>query len=147
MIIRVDDEVDASICDNLLTKLIQDEKKYNDYIDDNFVVKDYFKNVIKDEKNILLCYKEDEIIKGYIYLKNINEDNKSGYLIDGLYVLEEYRNNGIAKELINSSLSILKSKNINFIDVNTMYKNKEANNLYKSFGFNEFKVSYRMNLE
>ena len=147
MIIRVDDEVDASICDNLLTKLIQDEKKYNDYIDDNFVVKDYFKNVIKDEKNILLCYKEDEIIKGYIYLKNINEDNKSGYLIDGLYVLEEYRNNGIAKELINSSLSILKSKNINFIDVNTMYKNKEANNLYKSLGFNEFKVSYRMNLE
>ena len=147
MIIRVDDEVDASICDNLLTKLIQDEKKYNDYIDGNFVVKDYFKNVIKDEKNILLCYKEDEIIKGYIYLKNINEDNKSGYLIDGLYVLEEYRNNGIAKELINSSLSILKSKNINFIDVNTMYKNKEANNLYKSLGFNEFKVSYRMNLE
>lgn len=147
MIIRVDDEVDASICDNLLTKLIQDEKKYNDYIDDNFVVKDYFKNVIKDEKNILLCYKEDEIIKGYIYLKNINEDNKNGYLIDGLYVLEEYRNNGIAKELINSSLSILKSKNINFIDVNTMYKNKEANNLYKSLGFNEFKISYRMNLE
>ena len=147
MIIRINDEVGASICDNLLTKLIQDEKKYNDYIDDNFVVKDYFKNVIKDEKNILLCYKEDEIIKGYIYLKNIIEDNKSGYLIDGLYVLEEYRNNGIAKELINSSLSILKSKNINFIDVNTMYKNKEANNLYKSFGFNEFKISYRMNLE
>ena len=147
MIFRVNNEVDASICDNLLTKLIQDEKKYNDYIDDNFVVKDYFKNVIKDEKNILLCYKEDEIIKGYIYLKNINEGNKNGYLIDGLYVLEEYRNNGIAKELINSSLSILKSKNINFIDVNTMYKNKEANNLYKSLGFTEFKISYRMNLE
>ena len=134
MIIRINNEVDASICDTLLTKLIQDEKKYNDYIDDNFVVKDYFKNVIKDNYQNIWWFQ-------FFFLP------LHGYLIDGLYVLEEYRNNGIAKELINSSLSILKSKNINFIDVNTMYKNKEANNLYKSLGFNEFKISYRMNLE
>ena len=59
MIIRVLDEERANACDILLTKLIQDERKYDNSINENFVVKDYFKNVIKDENNILLCYEED----------------------------------------------------------------------------------------
>ena len=56
MIIRVFDDKRAEVCDGLLTKLIQDERQYNKFIDEKFIVKDYFKNVIKDDNNILLCY-------------------------------------------------------------------------------------------
>lgn len=143
MIQRVLDEEKANYCDVLLTKLIQDERQYDDSIDKDFIVKDYFKNIIKINDNILLCYEEDSIIKGYIYLKLINNDDKNGYLIDGLYVLEEYRNQGIAKKLINAALDEINNKNVSFIDINVMSDNKIAINLYKLFGFNEFKITMR----
>ncbi|MBE6144817.1 MAG: GNAT family N-acetyltransferase [Firmicutes bacterium] len=146
LIIRVFDEERANICDNLLTKLIQDERQYDNSIDDSFVVKDYFKNVIKNKNNILLCYEEDTIIKGYIFFKIINTNNNNGYLIDGLYVIEEYRNNGIATKLLESGLNILNDTNVKFIDINVLSNNKSAINLYKKFGFNEFKISFRKDL-
>ena len=144
MIIRVLDEERASTCDMLLTKLIQDERQYDNSIDKDFVVNNYFKNIIKNENNILLCYEEDNIIKGYIYLKPVNNDNQNGYLIDGLYVDIAYRNNGIATELIDNALTII--KDVDFIDINVMPQNIDAINLYKKFGFNEFKISLRKNI-
>ena len=144
MIIRVLDEERASTCDMFLTKLIQDERQYDNSIDKDFVVNNYFKNIIKNENNILLCYEEDNIIKGYIYLKPVNNDNQNGYLIDGLYVDIAYRNNGIATELIDNALTII--KDVDFIDINVMPQNIDAINLYKKFGFNEFKISLRKNI-
>ena len=144
MIIRVLDEERASTCDMLLTKLIQDEIQYDNSIDKDFVVNNYFKNTIKNENNILLCYEEDNIIKGYIYLKPVNDDNQNGYLIDGLYVDIAYRNNGIATKLIDNALTII--KDVDFIDINVMSQNIDAINLYKKFGFNEFKISLRKNI-
>ena len=144
MIIRVLDEERASTCDILLTKLIQDERQYDNSIDKDFVVNNYFKNTIKNKDNILLCYEEDNIIKGYIYLKPVINDNTKGYLIDGLYVDAKYRNNGIATKLIDNALTII--KNVDFIDINVMSQNINAINLYKKFGFNEFKISLRKNI-
>ena len=135
MLIRISDEINANECDELLTKLIQDEKQYNAFINENFIVKDYFKNVVKDEQNILLGYKENKEIVGYIYFKFVKDEEAFGYLIDGLYVEEEYRNKGIAKSLIEEGLRIIKEKDIDFIDINVMSKNETAVYLYKSFGF------------
>ena len=143
MVIRVLDDERANICDNLLTKLIQDERQYDKSIDKGFVVKDYFKNVIKNEENILLCYEENNIIKGYIYLKQIINNNKKGYLIDGLYVEELYRNKSIASKLIEKALNITKDNGIEVLEINVMSQNKKAIKLYKKYGFNEFKVCFR----
>lgn len=139
MIIRVMNEEKANYCDDLLTKLILDERQYDESIDPNVHVKDYFKNVIKDDKNILLCYEEDNSILGYIYLKY----NNGEYIIDGLYVEKEYRNKGIAKKLINEGLNILKEKSIKYVNINVLRDNEIAYNLYKELGFNEFKVNLR----
>lgn len=146
MIIRVLDEKRANICDTYLTKLIQDERKYDNSIDENFIVKNYYKNVIKNKNNILLCYEEDNVIKGYIYLKLITNENTKGYLIDGLYVDTKYRNNGIATKLIENALTIINKKNAGFIDINVMANNKVAICLYKKFGFADFKINLRKNI-
>lgn len=146
MVIRVLDQDRADICDGLLTKLIQDERQYDYFIDKNFIVKDYFKKVIKNKDNILLCYEEDKIIKGYIYLKIVDNTNKKGYLIDGLYVDNEYRNKGIATKLIENALNVIKDTNVDVVDINAMANNSAAINLYKRFGFNEFKISLRKNI-
>ena len=146
MIIRIFDEERANKCDALLTKLIQDERQYDKTIEKDYVVNDYFKNVILNKNNILLCYEEGSIIKGYIYLKLITNNDKKGYLIDGLYVDEKYRQNGIAKDLINEAIKIIKDTNASFIDINVLADNKIARKLYESFGFNEFKITLKKEL-
>lgn len=143
MIKRVTSDDLADLCDILLTKLIQYERKYDNFINEKFIVKDYFKNVVKNKDNILLAKIINESVVGYIYLKPIKNDFENGYLIDGIYVKEEYRNKGIAKELIKKALNILGSNNIQFIDINVMYDNEIAKNIYKFFGFKEFKVQMR----
>lgn len=143
MIKRVITNLDAKQCDDLLTKLILDERKYDKNIDENFIVKDYFKSIIQKENHYVLAYFKDNIIVGYIYLKPIENDNKLGYLIDGLYVLEEYRNQKIAKSLILESLNILAKLDIEYIDINVMWDNEVAKNLYKYLGFDEFKIQMR----
>lgn len=144
MIIRVFDDKRAEVCDGLLTKLIQDERQYNKFIDEKFIVKDYFKNVIKDDNNILLCYEEDNLVVGYVFLKQVVCDDVKGYLIDGLFVEKEYRNRGIATKLLKESLNIVKDKDICFVDVGAMAENKTSLNLYKSLGFKEFKINLRI---
>lgn len=49
MIVQVKDDNLAEKCDELLTKLIEDERKYNNKINEFFIVVDYFKNVINDD--------------------------------------------------------------------------------------------------
>lgn len=128
MIIRVNDNLDCEVCDEFLTLLIQDERKYDNTIDKDFVVKDYFVNVIKNKENLLLLYKEDNINIGYIFAKRID----AGYLLDGLYVDINFRNRGIAHKLLNEAIKLTSSYDI-YIKV--LKENKVAYNIYKSLGF------------
>lgn len=143
MIRIVKDIETANICDCLLKKLIQDEKKYNIFINENIEINEYFKNIIIDNNNYLLCYEDDENVVGYVFFKYIIKDERKGYLIDGIYVDIEYRNKGIAKSLINEGLKIIENKEIDFIDINVMYENEIAKKIYKSLGFNEFNMTMR----
>jgi ribosomal protein S18 acetylase RimI-like enzyme len=147
MIKIVDDELLSKECDKLLTKLIKDEKNYNNFIDKNFKVKDYFKNIILNDKNLVLCYEKSDEVIGYIFFKYIKSEDGNGYLIDGLYVEEEHRNKGIAKSLIETGLKEIEKKQYDFIDINVMYQNKIAIKLYESFGFDVFSLKLRKNVK
>ncbi len=136
MIERIISEEDANICDNLLNELIMDEKQYDNTIDESFRVKDYYKNMIVNKDFYLLAYKEDNIIKGYLFLKKIN----NVFFIDALYVEKEYRRKGIASSLISEALKIAGD---NKVDINVLLANTQAYNLYKKFGFVDYKVTMR----
>ena len=130
MIIKVNSIDDCKICDNFLTLLIQDERKYDTTIDENFVVKGYFINVVNNQ-NILLLYKNENKPIGYIFAKKI--DNK--YLIDGLYIDINFRNKGIATKLIKVIIKEIYLLGDYKIFINVLKKNKAAVNLYKNIGF------------
>lgn len=143
MIKRIINEKEAAICDELLTKLIRDESKYDKLISQDFKVYGYFKNIIKDNKNILLGYVIDNQIIGYTFLKYMPEDNNKGYLIDGLYIEEAYRRKGYAKELLEYAFKLLEKETCDFVDINVIYANEIAKKLYKSLGIKEFKITMR----
>ena len=130
MIIKVNSIDDCKICDNFLTLLIQDERKYDTTIDEKFVVKDYFINMINNQ-NILLLYKNENKPIGYIFAKKIDDK----YLIDGLYIDINFRNKGIATKLIKVIIKEIYSLGNYKIFINVLKKNKVAVNLYKNIGF------------
>lgn len=130
MIIKVNSIDDCNICDNFLTLLIQDERKYDNTIDEKFVVKDYFINMINNQ-NFLLLYKEENKPIGYIFAKRIDDK----YLIDGLYVDINFRNKGIATKLIKEIIKKIYLLGDFEIFINVLKENKVAVNLYKNNGF------------
>ena len=143
MIKEVKNVEDANKCDELLTKLILDERKYNDLIDNNIVIKNHFSKMLDDEDAILLAYYLDKLIVVYILIRKINENL---CLLDGLYVLEEYRNQKIASSLLNEAIDRCKKLNVKYIDINVMEKNELAKRIYKKLDFTEYEVKLRKNI-
>ena len=133
----------ADKCDELLTKLIQDERQYDDSIDPDFKVSNYFNNFVNDEDKVLLGYLVDNTLVGYIYAYETVSNNIKGLFIDGLYVETDFRNRGIAKELINEIVLEAENREAKFIDIKVMSENDVAKHLYNSLEFNEFKVMLR----
>lgn len=95
----------AKDCDNLLTKLVQYERKFDNNIKEDFVVSNNYVNIYKKENNILfIVYDNDKpvgFIYGYIKSATSNLFYKTVAQIDALYVLDSYRKKGIATSLIN----------------------------------------------
>ena len=139
LIKKVETIEEARVCDTLLTKLIQDESKYNKLINPNFVVNNYFTNIYDNTDNCLLIATNEDSITGYIFVKRIeSETSDIVVLIDGLYVEKEYRNQGIASSLIDSALTWCKENSINAVKIKVMTNNENALKLYQKYCFNEF---------
>lgn len=148
MIKRVTTELEANECDKMLNELIIDEKKYNKYIEEDFKVNFYYKNIMDKEENIILVDKEnindEEIIRGYVFARPIRDDEIEGYIINALFVKEEYRNMGIAKKLLNEVMNLVKEKNPMFIDINVMHGNDIAKKIYDELNFKPFRLTMRL---
>ncbi|MEG2351263.1 MAG: GNAT family N-acetyltransferase [Bacilli bacterium] len=140
MIEKVKNIVDANKCDELLTKLILDERKYDDSIDEDIIITNYFNTMLNDENIILLAYYLKKEIVGYILIR---KTNKTTCLLDGLYVLEEYRNQEIANSLLNEAINRCKKLNVKNIDINVMKKNTIAKDIYKKLNFIEYELKLR----
>ena len=140
---QVTNVVDANRCDELLTKLIQDERQYNDTIDENYIVTNHFNKMLNDENIIIQVYYINKIIVGYILIRRT--DNNT-CLLDGLYVEKEYRNKGIGKSLLTEAILRIKNMNIKYIDINVMYHNIIAKHIYEKLGFVEYEIKMRKSI-
>ena len=148
IIIRKAKIEEANIANNFLTKLIRDEKKYDNNINENIVINNYYEKYIDKDNTCLLFALIDNKIVGYIYgfVKNDGDAviNKVA-LLDALYVDIEYRKLGVANSLINEFKNW--SKDIaNSIEVNVCYQNESAVKLYKKHNFIETKMTMECDL-
>lgn len=140
---QVTNVVDADRCDELLTKLIHDERQYNDTIDDNYIVINHFNKMLDDENIIILGYYINKIIVGYILIRRMANNT---CLLDGLYVEKEYRNKGIGKSLLTEAISRIKNMNIKYVDINVMYNNKITKHIYEKLGFVGYEIKMRKSI-
>ena len=147
---RVSNIEEARECDELLTKLIQNEGKFNSNIKPEYVIYNWFEKFLNDEDKILFVAKDNKKIVGYIYCRFVSSDNgptiESEALIDGLYIEAEYRNQGLASNLIDKVKEWCKNNGIKILLLNVLEQNKDAINLYYSKGFNDFEKTLKLEL-
>lgn len=144
---KVDNINDAIECNKLLTKLVNSEKRYDLNVKNNYTVKEYFENIYSNENNCLFIAKEDDNTTiGYAFCKVINEGPYINHiaLIDGLYVNEEYRHQGIATKLIEQCKIWAIEAGASIIELNVMSENINAINLYENIGFKELEKKMRL---
>ena len=133
---------EAKECDKLLTLLIQDEKKYNENIKEDYKLDNWYPNLIdKDNNQLFIAVYNNEIV-GYAYVKIItSSDSPEIYTeasISGIYVKENFRRQGIATKLINEAKKWCINKGVSYLKLNVLEGNSTALNLYKKLGFNDF---------
>ena len=140
---QVTNVVDADRCDELLTKLIHDERQYNDTIEDNYIITNHFNKMLDDENIIILAYYINKTIVGYILIRKMANNT---CLLDGLYVEEEYRNKGIGNSLLKEAISRIKNMNVKYVDINVMYNNIIAKHIYEKLGFVGYEIKMRKSI-
>ena len=129
--------------DNLLTKLIQDERKYDKNINKNYIVKDFYnKFVNKSDSCIAVAKTGNKEIIGYcfVYIEDYgNVYNEKIVQLDALFVEPIYRGNGIAQKLINYITKWSKEKGAKYIELKVCNNNENAIKLYDKLGFKQSK--------
>lgn len=132
---------DSDVLDSLFAKLIENEQIYDDNIKDNLTMKCFFSKRINEEENIILVVEDNDNIVGYIY-GYIRADNKikkelEAY-IESLFIIKEYRNQGLATNLINKFIEEAKKLNTKYIFIENKKDNIVAKKLYDKLNFNNF---------
>ena len=141
-------EKDLPVVDNLLTLLIQDERKYNKNINPDFKVDNWYQRFINDDNRIILVYEIDSKIVGYIYgyIESSPVNLRPEAFLDALYVEEDYRGNGIATELIDELLTRVKMKDAISIEVGVLLENHKSVNLYLKKKFKRYSERLKLML-
>lgn len=146
----VDSIEEAQICDDLLTKLIMSERKYDDNVKETYKVNYYYTELFNKDYNVLICAKHNDNIVGFIYgfIKYEKGDLVKANVgfIDAVYVKNEFRKQGIASQLINEFYKWCNSKDVKYVEVSSYIKNDGACNLYKKFGFEITSYYMRKNI-
>jgi ribosomal protein S18 acetylase RimI-like enzyme len=120
----------VKISNNEYSKLIGK----NTIFTNNEIKKD-FNKTLKSHNKFLLVAEETKNIFGYLFGElSSYKNNKTGN-IDFLFILRNYRKKGIALDLVQEFIKILKSKNVDKIRLKVNIKNQDAFNFYKKFGF------------
>jgi ribosomal protein S18 acetylase RimI-like enzyme len=141
---------DVKKANEFLTRLIQDEKKYDSNINEKFVISSYYESVIKNPNKCLLIAKKDKEVIGYLYGHLIDNGdtvlNKVSRL-DALFVDEASRGLKIANKLIDEFKKWSLDKDCKYIEVGVFNSNLVAYNLYKNNGFKAFKTVMSLDLK
>lgn len=127
----------------LLTELIKDEKKYDKNINENCVVKSLYESFYDKQDVCLLVASMENKSVGYIYgyVQNNGDAKKDTVCtLDALFVLENYRNLGVATKLIENFINWSKEKKAHYIELKVCNLNEKAIKLYEKFNFAANKI-------
>lgn len=141
---------EISEINNMLTDLIQDERKnYDSNINENYKVEEFYEKLINNNDKTIFVARDNDIVLGYVY--GFIQDNGSLYnnkvaQLDALFVKEQYRGNGIARSLTKEFINWAEEKGVAYIELSVCKNNTNAISLYENEGFCTDKILLRKKL-
>lgn len=134
---------DAKKANDLLTKLIIDEKKYDKNINEKCIVSSLYEKFYNDDNVCLLVAKTAENIIGYLY--GYIDYNDSSVIskvskLDALFVLEGFRGHKVASELISLFKKWSYEKGAKYVELTVCIGNEQAAGLYEKLLFKPKKI-------
>ena len=141
---------EISEINNMLTDLIQDERKnYDSNINENYKVEEFYEKLINNNDKTIFVARDNDIVLGYVY--GFIQDNGSLYnnkvaQLDALFVKEQYRGNGIARSLIREFINWARGKEVAYVELSVCKDNANAISLYENEGFSIDKICLRKEL-
>ncbi len=105
-----------------------------------------YKSLLKNKEKISIAFVVNNKIAGICLATIKNRIEKSVY-IDDIYVLSEYRHQGIATKLFEQIKEISKDIGAKRIDLTVWQFNKGAFDFYKSLGMKEQRIVLETRLE
>lgn len=147
---QVNNKNDALKCNMFLEKLIQSEREFNNNINPDYKVKNWFENFYNEDTNAVLIAKDNDNIIGYVYVQITSTENSlmqnKEALIDGLFIDSKYRGKGISKMLMSKAEEWAKKNNVKYLYVNVLEDNTKAIGLYRKLNFNNFELKLKKEL-
>lgn len=139
--IRVANENDCEVLNFLFARLLENDRLYDSNIKEELTMKGFFNKRILELDSIILVAIIDDLVVGYIY-GYIRRDNKikielEAY-IESLYVVKEYRNNGIGTELISKLIENVKKQGVKYLFIENKVTNESAKRIYSKLNFDLF---------
>lgn len=127
---------DFEIVESIITKLhkIHVENRPDFYIENEHPInKKEYKAMLNNQDKISIAYIVDDKIAG-VCLATIKDRIEKSIYIDDIFVLEEFRHQGIATKLYKQVESIAKDIGAKRIDLTVWQFNKAAMKFYESLG-------------
>lgn len=92
---------------------------------------------IKNQESVIYIYYDKNIAVGFTQLYPTYSSARmvKNWILNDLFVLEEYRKTGVATQLINKVIEFAKSNDANFVQLETQVDNFVAQKLYQHLGF------------
>lgn len=107
------------------------ENDYQELFEETKNLRDVFYGAIKD--NQLIGFIQISTRKDYV---NGTSTSPVGF-VEGIYVLDEYRNLGVARCLFNQAIQYCKERNLKEIASDVLFDNIESQNFHEKIGFVE----------
>ena len=103
---------------------------------------DLHKKILASDNEVGLLYQKDNLHVGFMHLSIRNDyvngtDTSPVAFIEAIYVLPEYRNQGIGKEFIEYAEQFARQKGVSQLASDCFIDNHLSENFHKSCGFME----------
>ena len=140
---------DFSVVESIISKLhkMHVDNRPDFYIENEHPInKKEYKAMLNNQYKINIAYIVNDKIAG-VYLATIKDKIEKSIYIDEIFVLEEFRHQGIGTKLYKQVESIANNIGAKRIDLTVWQFNKTAMNFYKSLGMETQRIILETRLE
>lgn len=140
---------DFTVVESIIAKLhkLHVENRPDFYIENEHPInKKEYKAMLNNQNKINIAYIIDDEIVG-VCLATIKDRIEKSIYIDDIFVLEEFRHQGVATKLYKQIESIAKDIGAKRIDLTVWQFNKTTMNFYKSLGMKTQRIVLETRLE